>query len=181
MKTFKAGIVKNPLSSRHRMPKSELERRLRRELRLLRFEGDALFLINTGSVECRVLERLLANIFGKRVEIRRVPKDTRKRKNVFAPTSLENELVRELRNFLEDEDETNRFTPLMATVPEDMVLAYAKRHRLPGKTLAPEDGVRALLEALQQTQPQTKASLRKSFDHLRKSFDHLRKASGKRA
>ena len=140
---------------------------LRKELRQLDLPQE-LFLIDTESVEVRVLQELLAEIFQGRVTVTLLPKGTRRRRDVFLPTSLENELCRELRAFLEGEERPPRHPPLLATVPEKLLLAYAKRRKLPGKPLAPTDDIRELLETLQQGQAQTKASFRKSFEHLRK-------------
>ncbi len=146
------------------MAKSKIEQLVRKELRPHEIKNE-LFLIDTKSVECKVLKTLLTSILQDRAKIVIVPKNT-KRKNAFIPTSLENELVRELRSYLEDKDDKNKFTLLMATIPEAMILTYAKRHKLTGKPLAPEDDVRKLLEQLQKQQAQTKPSLRKSFAWL---------------
>ena len=89
--------------------------------------------------------------------------------NVFVATSLENDLVERLREFLDDEPVKRPYRSLLETIPEQFILAYAKRHGLKGKPRAPKatnDDVRELLERLQTSQPQTKHSLRKSFDHL---------------
>lgn len=149
---------------------STIERRFRRELRERGFDPETrVGLIDTGTVELLVVERLLRSVFGDRVTVERLPVSTRRRKNVYRPSSLENELVEGLRSFLEDRDDTRRFTPLLATVPEAEILGFARRHRLRGGPIAPKDGVRALLEELQERQPQTKPSLRKSLAWLRRA------------
>lgn len=145
---------------------SEIEKRLRKELREIGFEGE-LFLSRSLSVEQQVLKELFRSIFEERLKITSVPRRTRKRK-VYRATSLENELCTGLRQFLENKEQKERFRPLMATIPEALILAYAKRHGLTGKPLAPRDDVRALLDELQEAQPQTKASLRKSLKWLEK-------------
>ena len=147
------------------MAVGDIEKRLRKEVRAQHLEGE-LFLVDTKTVETKVVKELLKNIFQGRIKLSLV-KNTKKGKNVLIPTSLENELIRELRNFLEDKDDSPKHTPLMATLPEAMVLDYAKRHKITGKTLAPHDDVRAMLEQLQEKQPQTKSALRKSFAWLK--------------
>jgi hypothetical protein len=153
-----------------------IERRFRRELRDLKLNPrKEVFLVRTGTVEQRVARGLLSDLFSRRVRITLVPSSTRKRRNVYLPTSLENELTRELRSFLEDETDgerdyrrgERRFVPLMASIPEEEIFSYAQRHGLKGKMLAAKDDVRELLEALQKAQPQTKAALRRSFGHFR--------------
>ena len=166
MNTFKRQALKSSLKTKN-MAIGDIEKRLRKEIRTQQLEADELFLIDTKTVEYKVLKILLENIFQGRVKIVSVPKNIKKRKNIFIPSSLENELVRELRNFLEDTDVRNKFIPLMATVPEAMIQEFAKRHKISGKTLAPQDDVRAMLEQLQEKQPQTKAALRKSFAWLK--------------
>lgn len=156
------------------MVKSEFEKRLRKELRMLRFEGPELFLVDTGTVEFQVLKNILPGIFHSRVKITAVPNGT-KRKGVFLPTSLENELVRELRNYFKDTDKLPRGTPLMATIPEELILEHAERHGIMEEPIAPRDDVWELLERLQRSQPQTKASLRKSFAWLRRGAQLARK------
>ncbi len=149
-----------------------IEKRFRRELNALRFDpGREAFVVDTGTVETKVVLDLLDKVFNGRVTVTLVPKGTRKRKGVYLPSSLEHELCRELRNFLEDEDEHSRFPVLLGTIPEELILAYAKRHKLAGKPLAPRDDVRELLESLQEKQPQTKAALRKSFAYLREAAE----------
>ncbi len=161
--------------------RSRIEKLLRRELQRLQFAGAELHLLDTDTVETRVAKRLLEQIFQGRVTIKLVAnsktnsKRATKRKHPdssaprFQATSLENELCRELHNFLEDEWAEPAATPLLATVPEAEIRAYAERHGLlgDGRFLAPQDDVRDLLERLQEQQPQTKAAMRKSFEHLR--------------
>jgi hypothetical protein len=150
------------------MRRPPIERRFRKELRDLKLNPrKEIFLVRTGTVEHDVARRLLSAVFNGRAKITAVPSTTRKRRNVYLPTSLEHELVEELRSFLEDTERARRFVPLMATIPEKEILAYAASHRLKGKTPARRDDVRNLLEALQRGQPQTKAALRRSFGHLR--------------
>lgn len=151
---------------------SEIEKQLRKELRTKKWSTARrereLFLIDTGTVETPVLRHLLQKIFNRRVRVTLLPSTTRRRKGVFLPTSLENELCRGLRNFLEDEDVHPRFPTLMATIPEAMILTYGAAHNITGKPLAPRDDVRELLEELQARQPQTKSALRKSLEWLEK-------------
>ncbi|MBR9693312.1 hypothetical protein GOV07_05310 [Candidatus Woesearchaeota archaeon] len=170
MNTFKRQALKSVLGPGC-MAVGGIEKRLRKEIRAQRVDYDELFLIDTKTVEVKVLKSLLKNIFQGRIKISLVPANTKKRKNVFLPSSLENELVRELRNFLEDKDEENKFVPLLTTVPEAMILEFAKRHKIAGKTLTPQDDVREMLETLQEGQPQTKSALRKSFAWLKEQTE----------
>lgn len=149
-----------------------IEKLFRTELRQLAFDPKReSFLVDTGTVETTVALDLLHKVFNGRVRVTLLPSTTRRRKGVFLPTSLENELCRGLRNFLEDEDVHPRFPVLMATIPEEMILAYAKRRKLSGTTLAPRDDVREMLEHLQAAQPQTKSALRKSLEWLKTRKD----------
>jgi hypothetical protein len=146
---------------------STIERLLRRELRDLRPDpAKGLFLVRTRSVEYGVAAALLRDIFSGRATVTAVGRNTRRRINVFLPSSLEHELVAELRAFLEDEDYRPRFPRVMATIPEEAILAYARKRGITGSPLARRDDVRKLLEGLQRSQPQTKSALRKSFAFL---------------
>ncbi len=145
-----------------------IEELLRKELRTERKLDPKkdVVLLGEGSIEHAVAKDLLEKIFNGRVKIVSVTKTT-KRANVFFPTTLERELAQGLRDFLEDADTKLAAPPIMHTIPEATVLAYAKKNGLEG-TVAERDDVRALLELLQARQPQTKAALRKSFDALGK-------------
>jgi|GEM_PF-1784033 len=150
---------------------SEIEGLLRKELRSAKLLNPKkqVILLGKGTVEHAVAKHLLNHIFNGRIEIVSVS-STKKRTNVFRPTNLEQELVLELRGFLEDHDMKTASPPIMASIPEAEILAYARRTGLNGKPLRNDklgQDVRLLLERLQREQPQTKACLRKSFDHLR--------------
>jgi hypothetical protein len=147
---------------------STIERLLRRELRDLQPDpAKGLFLVRTGTVEHGVAAALLRDIFGGRAKVTAVGRKTRRRINVLLPSSVEHELVQELRAFLEDEEYKPRFPRIMATIPEEAILAYARKRGITGSPLARRDDVRGLLEELQRSQPQTKSALRKSFAMLR--------------
>lgn len=145
---------------------SRIEQLLRKELRQKIDTRKDILLIQTRSIEYRVLKLLLERTFHKRLKIVGVPPSTRRRSNLFRPTSLEHELTEELRSFLENRPRKTKGVPIMETIPENLLLAFAQRHNFSGKPLAKKDDVRKVIEALQKTHPQTKASLRKSFTHL---------------
>lgn len=151
------------------MKRSPIEQRFRKELRERAFDPThETFLLQTGTVEQHVAQALLKDVFGDRTKITLIPQTTKKRRHVYQPTSLENELAAELRAFLEHQPRKKTLTPLMATIPEEEILAYARNHHLHGRTLTRRDDVRELLETLQANQPQTKAALRKSFVWLQR-------------
>ncbi len=155
---------------------SRIEHLFRKELRELGFSPTGRkHLVETGTVETRVALALVAALFDGRVILTLVPESTRRRKNVYQASSLETELCRELRNWLDDDDKRPRFPVLMSTIPEELILAYAEQHHLGGEPLAPRDEVRELIEELQRQQPQTKACFRKSFAHLGKGREKTRK------
>ncbi len=149
-----------------------IEELLRKELRTERRLDPKkdVTLLGKGTVEHAVAKELLKSIFNDRVRIVSVV-STKKRTNVFSPTNLERELVIGLRGFLEDAGAKRAAPPIMHTIPEATILAYAKRKGLKGSRQrddALNRDVRALLETLQERQSQTKAALRKSFEAIGK-------------
>ena len=154
------------------MRRNGIEHRFRKELRSLQLNPrKEILLVRTETIEHEAAKELLHMVFGGRAKVTTVPSTTRKRHNIYTPTSLENELVEELRSFLEDTERQRKFLPLMATIPEQEILAYCHGRGIKGKTLAAKDDVRKLLEMLQTSQPQTKAALRKSFAWLKNQND----------
>jgi len=154
---------------------ADIERMLRKELRISRIINpeQEVALIDDGSAESRVARILLERIL--RADVRCVPPTTRKRANLVRATSLERELARGLRALLERLAPVPRGAPIMATIPEAMIIEFAKRHNI-RVALPAQDPVRILLERLQAAQPQTKAALRRSFDHI----GRIPRSAGKR-
>jgi len=146
---------------------SDIERLFRKELRQSKAidPSQELGLVNDKSVETRVARMLLQKLFEGRLRVILVPTTTRRRARIVRASSLEQELVRGLRTFLEDKAEQEPFPTIMGTIPEEMIRAFAKRQGIPVKERSLDD-VRAIIERLQARQPQTKAAMRKSFASL---------------
>jgi hypothetical protein len=153
----------------------DIEQLLRKELRTAQpiDPSKPIALIDDDSTESTVARVLLEKVFRGHPAVELVSSSTKRRTNVVVATNLEQELTRELRVFLEGIEERRRFTPIMATIPEEAIFAFAKRDRIPVRTPSSDD-IRELVERLHARQPQTKAALRKSFAHLRAVAENRR-------
>lgn len=80
-------------------------------------------------------------------------------------------LVAHLRVFLEDAELPEK--PILMTIPEDLIAAYAAKRNLPYQAPAKDD-VWDLFEQLCRQQPQTRFALRKSFAALEETTKKTR-------
>jgi len=120
-------------------------------------------------METKVAFVLLNRIFRGNVVL--VPKNTRQR-NVVRASSLERELARRLREFFENRRVPERIPAIMTSLPEEAILAFARRNALPVQNRK-KDHVDDFIERLQERS-------RRPRPHSGKTFVFLDKQPGKR-
>ena len=144
------------------MSKPKIIKLIQAELRGM----NEVLLLNTGDLPFRVAEHILK---GMRIPLHIVEK---RGVEVCIPTTLEAELTSGLTAFFANCDEVREGRAFMKSVPEELIIEYAAKYSLKGE-LPQKSEVGDFIERVHVAQPQTKASLRKSFEHLDKSRESM--------
>ncbi|MBU1201803.1 MAG: hypothetical protein KJ583_02380 [Nanoarchaeota archaeon] len=142
-----------------------IEKRVRKDIRINKKIGrnKQIKLLNDGSKEFEVAEKILKNIFGEFANIKKVNKTD---KETLTPTNLDREARINLESYLQNEKTPKKTGKLILNnVLEEEIIIFCKIKRIKADNKEPKND---LLESIEKKHPGTKFGIAKSFEKIMK-------------